>query len=99
VHSSGTSTWVVLDIEYILFVEVCSYIYSAHIKSHKTVEGTILQLATDPPTDTVIVSTLPEAWGLVNAGLTDSGQIKDVCIHDLFSLIPSTNCTHLSLTR
>ncbi|CDK27126.1 unnamed protein product [Kuraishia capsulata CBS 1993] len=55
--------------------------FRAHVKTHKTLEGTILQLGTGQlKTDKIVVSTLKEAWGLKS--LMEQGQIKDV----LFSL-------------
>ena len=55
--------------------------FRAHVKTHKTKEGTILQLGTDDlKTDRIIVSTLNEAWNLMS--LVDNGLINDI----LFSL-------------
>lgn len=55
--------------------------FRAHVKTHKTLEGTKLQLGSkDVKTDRIVVSTLGEAWGLVP--LMEEGLIKDV----LFSL-------------
>lgn len=55
--------------------------FRAHVKTHKTLEGTRLQLGSgDFTTDRIVVSTLIEAWGLVP--LMEQGLIKDV----LFSL-------------
>lgn len=54
--------------------------FRAHVKTHKTIEGTILQLGKDLRTDKLVVSTLMEAWHLVP--LAKKGLVKDV----LFSL-------------
>ena len=46
---------------------------------YQTVEGTRLQLISDVDrTPAVIVSTLMEAWGVVQGGLVADGTIKDV---------------------
>lgn len=55
--------------------------FRAHVKTHKTKEGTELQLGSgDLSTSRIIVSTLAEAWGLLP--LIEEGKITDV----LFSL-------------
>ncbi|KAM3162468.1 D-serine dehydratase [Lachancea thermotolerans] len=55
--------------------------FRAHVKTHKTVEGTLLQLGSNERrTDKIVVSTLMEAWGLLP--LIEQGLINDV----LFSL-------------
>ncbi|ODV84770.1 hypothetical protein CANARDRAFT_28910 [[Candida] arabinofermentans NRRL YB-2248] len=55
--------------------------FRAHVKTHKTLEGTVYQLGSGQlKTDKIVVSTLMEAWGLLP--LIKSGAIKDV----LFSL-------------
>lgn len=53
--------------------------FRAHVKTHKTVEGTLLQLG-NGGTDKLVVSTLSEAWSIVP--LAEKGLVKDV----LFSL-------------
>lgn len=63
--------------------------FRAHVKTHKTTEGTRLQLGSgDITTDKVVVSTLMEAWNLVP--LVQEGLISDM----LFSLpvVPSRLC-------
>ncbi|EGN92534.1 hypothetical protein SERLA73DRAFT_172763 [Serpula lacrymans var. lacrymans S7.3] len=53
--------------------------FRAHLKTHKTTEGTRLQLVSNvDKTSAVIVSTLMEAWEVVNAGLAADGTIKDI---------------------
>ncbi|KAH7916443.1 putative serine dehydratase domain-containing protein [Hygrophoropsis aurantiaca] len=53
--------------------------FRAHLKTHKTVEGSILQLVSDvDKTDAVIVSTMMEAWEVVRGGLIANGTIKDL---------------------
>ncbi|KDQ63585.1 hypothetical protein JAAARDRAFT_118999 [Jaapia argillacea MUCL 33604] len=53
--------------------------FRAHVKSHKTVEGTKLQLVTTVnKTDAIVVSTMMEAWEVVNAGLVADGTVKDI---------------------
>lgn len=56
--------------------------FRPHVKTHKTLEGTLLQLgeASNHKTNKIVVSTLAEAWGL--KPLIEEGKIKDV----LFSL-------------
>lgn len=55
--------------------------FRAHVKTHKTMEGTALQLGSATnKTDKIVVSTLMEAWNLVP--LMEQGLITDV----LFSL-------------
>lgn len=55
--------------------------FRAHVKTHKTVEGTLLQLGSENiKTKKIVVSTLMEAWGLLP--LIEKGLIIDV----LFSL-------------
>lgn len=55
--------------------------FRAHVKTHKSVEGTLLQLGSgNLKTDKIVVSTLMEAWGLVP--LMEKGLIADL----LFSL-------------
>lgn len=75
--------------------------FRAHVKTHKTTEGTLIQLA-DGQVKKVIVSTMPEAWGL--ADLCKSGQIQDLLysmpvaesrIEELAEF--SKNVTHLRL--
>ncbi|KAK2461939.1 hypothetical protein APHAL10511_006402 [Amanita phalloides] len=53
--------------------------FRAHLKSHKTTEGTRLQLITaDHRTGAVVVSTMLEAWEVVQAGLLKDGTVKDM---------------------
>ncbi|KAI0068228.1 hypothetical protein BV25DRAFT_1818616 [Artomyces pyxidatus] len=53
--------------------------FRAHLKTHKTTEGTKLQLISScPETHAVVVSTLMEAWEVVNAGLVADGTVKDI---------------------
>lgn len=54
--------------------------FRAHIKTHKCIEGTILQLGENNYTDKLVVSTLKEAWEIVP--LAEKGLVNDV----LFSL-------------
>ncbi len=55
--------------------------FRAHVKTHKTLEGTTFQIGSGAlKTDRIIVSTLAEAWYLLQ--LVEAGSIKDV----LFSL-------------
>lgn len=51
-------------------------LFRAHIKTHKTKQGTALQLSTG--NHAIIVSTLAEAWGLVHSGLIEKGTVDDV---------------------
>ncbi|KAJ8487514.1 hypothetical protein ONZ45_g14313 [Pleurotus djamor] len=53
--------------------------FRAHLKTHKTAEGTRLQLQTDVDnTKAVVVSTVMEAWEVVRAGLVKEGIINDI---------------------
>ncbi|KAF8560327.1 hypothetical protein OG21DRAFT_55035 [Imleria badia] len=53
--------------------------FRAHLKTHKTVEGTRLQLVSDVgKTSAVVVSTLMEAWEVVRGGLVADGTAKDL---------------------
>ncbi|KAH8835316.1 hypothetical protein DL96DRAFT_1573730 [Flagelloscypha sp. PMI_526] len=53
--------------------------FRAHVKTHKTAEGTKLQLESSSDKTTAIVcSTLAEAWGVVKAGLVSDGIVKDI---------------------
>ncbi|KAI0322639.1 putative serine dehydratase domain-containing protein [Amylostereum chailletii] len=62
--------------------------FRAHLKTHKTAEGTRLQLVSESDrTGAVVVSTLMEAWAVVNAGLVADGTVKDI----LYGLPPAIN--------
>ncbi|KAJ7770550.1 putative serine dehydratase domain-containing protein [Mycena metata] len=51
----------------------------SHLKTHKTVEGTRLQLVEgEYTTHAVVISTLMEAWGVVHGGLVKDGTVKDI---------------------
>ncbi|KAF7327941.1 D-ser-dehydrat domain-containing protein [Mycena kentingensis (nom. inval.)] len=51
----------------------------SHLKTHKTVEGTRLQLDEgELKTSAVVVSTLLEAWQVVEGGLVKDGTVKDI---------------------
>ncbi|KAJ7597007.1 putative serine dehydratase domain-containing protein [Mycena floridula] len=53
--------------------------FRAHLKTHKTIEGTRLQMkSTADTTSAVVVSTLMEAWQVVNGGLFKDGTVKDI---------------------
>jgi len=53
--------------------------FRAHLKTHKTAEGTRLQLKSSTgTTGAVVVSTLMEAWEVVNAGLVSDGTVNDI---------------------
>jgi len=53
--------------------------FRAHVKTHKTAEGTRLQLKTSADeTHAIVVSTLMEAWEVVRAGLVADGTVKDI---------------------
>ncbi|KAJ7048510.1 putative serine dehydratase domain-containing protein [Mycena amicta] len=50
-----------------------------HLKTHKTAEGTRLQLDEGEfKTHAVVVSTLMEAWQVVESGLVKDGTVKDI---------------------
>ncbi|KAJ4486090.1 putative serine dehydratase domain-containing protein [Lentinula aciculospora] len=53
--------------------------FRAHLKTHKTVEGTRLQMISSADrTNAVVVSTLMEAWEVVQGGLIKDGTVKDL---------------------
>ncbi|KAG6868602.1 hypothetical protein C0993_000628 [Termitomyces sp. T159_Od127] len=63
--------------------------FRAHLKSHKTVEGTRLQLqSTVDITQSVVVSTLMEAWQLVEAGLVADSTVKDASNYTILYGLP-----------
>ncbi|KAI0815016.1 hypothetical protein BC629DRAFT_1279626 [Irpex lacteus] len=53
--------------------------FRAHVKTHKTAEGVRLQLKSSADqTSAIVVSTLMEAWQVVQAGLVADGTVKDI---------------------
>ncbi|KAG2023651.1 hypothetical protein CC2G_001282 [Coprinopsis cinerea AmutBmut pab1-1] len=53
--------------------------FRAHLKTHKTTEGTRHQLQTsEGSTGAVVVSTVKEAWEVWNAGLVEDGVVRDI---------------------
>ncbi|KAL0071858.1 hypothetical protein AAF712_000780 [Marasmius tenuissimus] len=53
--------------------------FRAHLKTHKTTEGTRLQLhSKGGKTGAVVVSTLMEAWNVVTSGLFKDGTVNDL---------------------
>ncbi|KAF8310948.1 hypothetical protein DL93DRAFT_2083872 [Clavulina sp. PMI_390] len=53
--------------------------FRAHIKTHKTIEGTRLQLrSTEGTTDSIVASTIREARFIVENGLVADGTVKDI---------------------
>ncbi|KZT37386.1 hypothetical protein SISSUDRAFT_862144 [Sistotremastrum suecicum HHB10207 ss-3] len=53
--------------------------FRAHVKTHKTAEGVRLQLVSGvDKTHSVVVSTLMEAWQILQAGLVADGTVKDI---------------------
>ncbi|CAL1695700.1 unnamed protein product [Somion occarium] len=53
--------------------------FRAHVKTHKTAEGVKLQLVSSSDTTyAIVVSTLMEAWEVVNAGLVKDGIVNDI---------------------
>ncbi|KAI0094848.1 putative serine dehydratase domain-containing protein [Irpex rosettiformis] len=53
--------------------------FRAHVKTHKTAEGVRLQLKSSTgQTSAIVVSTLMEAWQVVQAGLVADGTVKDI---------------------
>ncbi|KAF8577870.1 hypothetical protein K439DRAFT_1654968 [Ramaria rubella] len=53
--------------------------FRAHVKTHKTAEGTRLQLVSaSDKTSEVVVSTLMEGWQIVLSGLVADGTVKDI---------------------
>lgn len=51
--------------------------FRAHIKTHKTQEGTLAQVESSRD-HAIVVSTLAEAWGVLNSGLIEDGTVLDV---------------------
>lgn len=49
-----------------------------HVKTHKTAEGIREMILPTGKPGRVVVSTLAEAWGLVDAGLVKEGVVEDV---------------------
>ncbi|PWN21571.1 hypothetical protein BCV69DRAFT_173974 [Microstroma glucosiphilum] len=49
-----------------------------HIKTHKTAEGTREMIQPTGKSGRVVVSTLAEAWGLLDAGLVKEGVVEDI---------------------
>ncbi|KAI5480484.1 hypothetical protein MNV49_000637 [Pseudohyphozyma bogoriensis] len=53
--------------------------FRGHLKTHKTAEGTKLQMVSEKGTsDAAVVSTFPELWGVIDSGLVDEGVVKDI---------------------
>ncbi|KEP51124.1 D-serine dehydratase [Rhizoctonia solani 123E] len=53
--------------------------FRAHVKTHKTTEGTRLQLKSSvSETKSIVVSTLMEAWEIVHSGLVADGTVDDI---------------------
>ncbi|KAH6917414.1 hypothetical protein BKA70DRAFT_1252119 [Coprinopsis sp. MPI-PUGE-AT-0042] len=53
--------------------------FRAHLKTHKTAQGTKLQLQTsEGNTGAVVVSTVKEAWEVWNSGLVKQGVVNDI---------------------
>ncbi|KAF9568420.1 hypothetical protein CPC08DRAFT_813472 [Agrocybe pediades] len=53
--------------------------FRAHVKTHKSAEGTRLQLISEEDqTHAIIVSTLMEAWEVVRSGLVADSTVKDI---------------------
>lgn len=55
--------------------------FRAHIKTHKTAEGVRLMLEDhkgSPGGARIVVSTLAEAWGVLDSGLIKDGTVQDI---------------------
>ncbi|KAF9453848.1 hypothetical protein P691DRAFT_694040 [Macrolepiota fuliginosa MF-IS2] len=53
--------------------------FRAHLKTHKTTQGTRLQLVSEKGrSHAVVVSTVLEAWSVVHTGLVKDGIVKDI---------------------
>ncbi|KAG2215308.1 hypothetical protein INT46_005925 [Mucor plumbeus] len=50
-----------------------------HVKTHKSVEGARIQLES-AQTDAIVVSTMSEAYAMINSDLTSSGLLKQVLL-------------------
>jgi D-serine deaminase-like pyridoxal phosphate-dependent protein len=59
-----------------------SLLFRAHVKSHKTAEGTKLQLGEGlkKGEGKLVVSTIAEGWGLVQDGVLDDGTVGHVSV-------------------
>ncbi|KAJ6571739.1 hypothetical protein B0H19DRAFT_1209011 [Mycena capillaripes] len=62
-----------------IFQKNCGATLRSHLMTHKTVEGTRLQLVEGKyTTNAVVVSTSMEAWEVVQGGLVKDGTVKDI---------------------
>lgn len=50
----------------------------AHVKTHKTAEGTREMMTNGQGSGRVLVSTLAEGWGILRGGLAKEGVVRDV---------------------
>jgi hypothetical protein len=60
-------------------------LFRAHVKSHKTTEGSLMQLCqTDDNSakgeGSLVISTIPEGWGLLEGGVLDGGKVGNVSL-------------------
>ncbi|KAG8832676.1 hypothetical protein FRC17_000895 [Serendipita sp. 399] len=61
--------------------------FRAHVKTHKTAEGTRIQLRSDVlASSAIVVSTLAEAWQVLNSELVTAGVVDDYTIQILYGL-------------
>ncbi|WVO15217.1 hypothetical protein L204_102866 [Cryptococcus depauperatus] len=53
-------------------------LFRAHVKSHKTAEGTRLQVEAGGGVKATIASTMVEVWQIIKAGLVQEGLVEDI---------------------
>ncbi|KAH7883552.1 putative serine dehydratase domain-containing protein [Phlebopus sp. FC_14] len=76
--------------------------FRAHLKTHKTVEGSRLQLISDvDKTSAVVVSTMMEAWGVVRGGLVADGTVEDLLygLPVAFNKLDDLSLLHEEMTK
>ncbi len=59
-------------------------LFRAHVKSHKTSEGSKMQLgeSIEKGEGNLVISTIAEGWGLVEGGVLDEGKVGNVGLSD-----------------
>lgn len=61
--------------------------------AHKTPDGTRLQVEAGPGVSSLVTSTLPEVWGVLESGLVADGKVVDVSVFWLQLLAAYPCCT------
>ncbi|EIW70581.1 hypothetical protein TREMEDRAFT_68121 [Tremella mesenterica DSM 1558] len=52
--------------------------FRAHVKTHKTIEGTRIQLGAGGGVKAVVCSTMVEIWQIIQHGLVEEGSVNDI---------------------